>query len=102
MYTILTLDKKLFCDAIFSPTFSGLTPFHALVHSSSKKQSSQEWYNTLKVTNLPPSYSSRLLLKLFKTRYPSVYRAIMPVPKPCWPQRTVRGKLKGKNNLSYE
>ena len=91
----LISDKTLFRKAICQPAFSGLTPIHALIHCSSKKQSSQCWYSTIKVSNLPPCYSPRLLLKLFKSRYPSAYRAVMPVPESQWPQRTVRKKLAG-------
>lgn len=92
--TAVPSDMNLFTKAICTPLFSGLTPLHALIQNSSKKSSSQQWFNTLKVSNLPPSYSPRLLLKLFKSRFPSVYRAIMPIPKPCWPKRSVREKAK--------
>lgn len=89
------IDKTLFQNTICRPAFSGLTPIHALIHCSSKKQSSQRWYSTLKVSNLPANYSPRLLLKLFKARYPSAYRAVMPIPEAQWPQITVRKKLAG-------
>ncbi|XP_047133859.1 uncharacterized protein LOC100207024 isoform X1 [Hydra vulgaris] len=95
-------DNTLLEKAILMPSSSGLTPVHCLVHSSSKKPYSQQWFNTLKVSNLPQNYSSRLLLKLFKSHFPSVYRAMMPIPKPYWTQQSVRDKLKERKSVQEE
>ena len=89
-------DQAFFDEAILTPTLSGITPAHQLVINSSRKQFGLSFGNALRVSNVPSSYSPRLLLKLFKSRYPSAYRAFIPLPKAKWKLKNVRDKLRGK------
>lgn len=65
-------------DVIFPETFNGITPLHALAITCTENLPPSGLGNSLTVTNLPSSYTPRLLLKLFQGRYPSAYRATIP------------------------
>ena len=63
---------------IFSDAFNGMTPLHALAIACTENLPPSGLGNSLTVTNLPSSYTPRILLKLFQGRYPSAYRATIP------------------------
>ncbi|XP_022781948.1 uncharacterized protein LOC111322968 [Stylophora pistillata] len=65
-------------EMIFPGVFNGMTPLHALAVACTENLSPSGLGNSLTVTNLPSSYTPRILLKLFQSRYPSVYRATIP------------------------
>lgn len=63
---------------IFPAAFNGMTPLHALAVACTENLPPSGLGNSLTVTNLPSSYTPRILLKLFQSRYPSAYRATIP------------------------
>ena len=63
---------------IFPEAFNGVTPLHALSITCTENLPPSGLGNSLTVTNLPSSYTPRILLKLFQGRYPSAYRATIP------------------------
>ena len=65
-------------DMIYPEAFNGMTPLHALAVACSENLSPSGLGNSLTVTNLPSSYTPRILLKLFQGRFPSAYRATIP------------------------
>ena len=72
---------KLQCsmkDMIYPEAFNGMTPLHALTIACTENLPPSGLGNSLTVTNLPSSYTPRILLKLFQGRYPSAYRATIP------------------------
>lgn len=74
-------NPKLQCsveEMIYPETFSGVTPLHALAIACTDNLPPSGLGNSLTVTNLPSSYTPRILLKLFQARYPSAYRATIP------------------------
>lgn len=66
-------------EMIFPPSSAGITPLHALAICTSDNLSPAGLGSSLTVSNLPSSYTPRILLKLFQSRYPSAYRATIPV-----------------------
>lgn len=65
-------------EVIFPEAFNGITPLQALAISCTENLPPSGLGNSLTVTNLPSSYTPRILLKLFQARYPSAYRATIP------------------------
>ena len=65
-------------DMIYPASCNGMTPLHALAVSCTENLPPSGLGNSLTVTNLPSSYTPRILLKLFQERYPSAYRATIP------------------------
>ena len=65
-------------DMIYPASFNGMTPLHAVAVSCTENLPPGGLGNSLTVTNLPSSYTPRILLKLFQGRYPSAYRATIP------------------------
>jgi len=65
-------------DMIYPETFNSMTPLHALAVACTENLPPSGLGNSLTVTNLPSSYTPRILLKLFQGRYPSAYRATIP------------------------
>lgn len=63
---------------IYPESFNGMTPLHALAVACTENLPPSGLGNSLTVTNLPSSYTPRILLKLFQGRYPSAYRATIP------------------------
>ena len=63
---------------VYPEAFNGMTPLHALSIACTENLPPSGLGNSLTVTNLPSSYTPRILLKLFQARYPSAYRATIP------------------------
>lgn len=65
-------------DMIYPESFNGMTPLHAVAVACTENLPPSGLGHSLTVTNLPSSYTPRILLKLFQGRYPSAYRATIP------------------------
>lgn len=63
---------------ISPPTFTHITPLHALAIACTSNLPASGLGNSLTVSNLPSGYTPRMLLKLFQANYPSAYRATIP------------------------
>ncbi len=96
-FTFSPPDNRLFKAAIHPSSATGMTPLHHLVFNSKAELSPNSIStNALYILNLPANYSPRMLLQLFKERYASAYRALIPAPSEKWKIRTAREKLYGK------
>ncbi|XP_048584846.1 uncharacterized protein LOC5508594 isoform X2 [Nematostella vectensis] len=92
-------------DMIFSCTFNGMSPVHALATACTENMPPSGLGNSLTVSNLPSSYTPRMLLKLFQSRYPSAYRATIPpmIEEKKYPKaKTPRQRLLEKSQKEKE
>ena len=80
-----TIDQKkiefethfsdLFNKAILAPGTNGMTPLHSLMTSFCKTIDVKAMQ--LCVARLPPNFTAWQLLRLFQSRYPSVYKTVI-------------------------